>query len=326
MQTYDFISKRITEAQVKSIITKAGYNAADCKYTPRVDGDGFLTKGDVTMSLTTLRNAAKALKINVEISSSLARETAPGSPYEVNITMSLATVQALTNGGYSLYGFKAVASSGQKAGAPLVWFSLPGQDLLTTTSVRWEEDYQAYISNTLSLNPLTQIVASADVDISLGQQWDVQEGGGTDVVDGLPLAISILNTTDTPYTCGISQLQQGVYNPLCGFPLYGGGLDVMVPIEKVVLTFSTLQVNTGTVIEQAYTSSIFIDLTSENTRNVNFDINQQWSWGGGSWAQQIPAGTSFNPFLIEPPSSKLAASLLTGAKQSEDSAPLKLAA
>ena len=59
MQTYDFISKRITEAQVKSIITKAGYNAADCKYTPRVDGDGFLAQGNVTMSLTALRNAAR---------------------------------------------------------------------------------------------------------------------------------------------------------------------------------------------------------------------------------------------------------------------------
>ncbi|HWW74939.1 MAG TPA: hypothetical protein VNZ44_06040, partial [Pyrinomonadaceae bacterium] len=69
MHEYDFISTSITEAQVKNIITKSGYDPASYRYSPRVDRDGFLVKGDTAMALAPLRNAAGALKIRVEITS-----------------------------------------------------------------------------------------------------------------------------------------------------------------------------------------------------------------------------------------------------------------
>lgn len=341
MHEYDFVSKSITEAQVRSIITKAGYNAAGYAYSPRADGDGYVVRGLAPMALSRLENAARALKIRVEIyspagddalasngSAALAGDAggdeAAGSAYQVNLTMSQATVQALQNGNYSLYGFKAVQST-VGGGAPLVWFSIPASSLLTSDTIQWTEQYQAYISNTFPVAPNTTVVASASVAISLGQQWNVQPGGGDNITTGGPsVAISIDNTTTTPFTCGISMKQNGVFNPLCAFPLYGGGLDVIAPIEKVVLMFSTEPVNTGTVVEQAFSPGIFIDLTADNQRAVSFDINQGWSWGGGSWAQQLPANSNLVPFLVEPPSSTLLNSIRrarSGRKAAAESQP-----
>ena len=67
MHEYDFISRRITEDQVRKIISEAEYDPSDYTYSRRVGGDGYLVKGDVVMSTTVLRNAAKALHIDVEI-------------------------------------------------------------------------------------------------------------------------------------------------------------------------------------------------------------------------------------------------------------------
>jgi len=89
--------------------------------------------------------------------------------------------------------------------------------------------------------------------------------------------------------------------PLCAFPLFGNNMDVIIPIEKVLLMFSTTPVNTGTVIEQSYGSGLLIDLTAENHRSVGYDINKGWSWGGYSWAQSVPPSAELVPLLIEPP-------------------------
>ena len=154
-----------------------------------------------------------------------------------------------------------------------------------------------------------QIDASYATDINLGQMLNVVAGGTGAVVDGGPAtAISIQNTTATPFTCGISEMTAGSAKPLCAFPLYGNQMDVMAPIEKVLLMFSTTPINTGTVIEQAYSSGIFIDLTSAQQRAVKFDINNGWDWGGFAWARQVAPNSNLVPLLIESP----ALNLLTG--------------
>jgi hypothetical protein len=316
MQIYDFISQSITEAQVSTIIAKAGYNPLDYKYSPRVDHDGYVAQGEVAMSLTLLRNAAKTLKIKVEIVSAIAslKEGAgrqsladDATDYQVTISMSAATVQALLAGNFYLYGFKAVQAT-QGGGAPLVWFQT--QTFSTQTIVLWQEQYQAYTS-TNQVIPNGQILASFSTDIDLGQTLQVQSGGVGPVIDGGPdTAISILNTTSMQFTCGIAETVSGSANPLCAFPLYGNNMDVIAPIEKVLLMFSTLPVNTGTVVMQAYSSSILIDLTADNQRSVTYDINAGWSWGGYSWAQQIPPNSQLVPLLIEPASASAKKRLL----------------
>ncbi len=217
--------------------------------------------------------------------------------YQVNITLDDPTLQALVAQNFYLYGFKAVQTS-QGGGAPTVWFKT--NNFAPTVSVNWTEEYQSYVSNS-EISQNTTIVASGDTKIDLGQTWQVNKvGTGPVVSSGPKTAISILNTDSKPWTTGISQKgADGKFNSLCAFPLNGNGLDVIAPIQKVLLMFATNQVNTGTVIYQAFTASILIDLTSANQRAVAFNINNAWSWGNFGWAQQLQASTNIVPFLIE---------------------------
>lgn len=219
------------------------------------------------------------------------------TPYSINVTMSSATVTQLIKNNFSLYGFKAVKTT-QSGGAPLVWFQTGSYS--TTTGVSWQEQFQAYTSSS-QIIANGQILASNSNNINLNQTMNVDVGGvGTVVNGGTAGAISILNQTTTQYTCGISQTTgSGDTNPLCAFPLFGLNMDVIAPIEKVMLMFSSAQVNTGTVIQKAYSPGIFIDLTANNSVSVNYDINAGWSWGGFSWAQQVTANADMAPLLIE---------------------------
>jgi hypothetical protein len=216
--------------------------------------------------------------------------------YQVVITMSQATVQALITNGFSLYGFKAVQGQGGGA-APLVWMQT--QNYSPNTIVSWADEYLAYVS-TSQIIPNAIVVPSFSQPISPGQTLQVQQGGFGRVVPGGPSsAISILNQSQTPYTCGISQLVGNSLATCCAFPLFGNMMDVIAPVNKVMLMFSTLPVNVGTVVFQAFSSAIFIDLTGSNERNVSFDINTGWSWGGSSWAQSVPPNSNLVPYLIQ---------------------------
>jgi hypothetical protein len=307
--TYDFVTISgdvITIADVQRIILNAKkapnqYNPADYTYTNRTKGVLVTdSSGDNPMALTLLRKAAEKdgfpeSKLTISSADSASNLVlADGTPYVVTINMTPETVTQLLSAGFFLYGFKVVQTN--HAGSPVVWFKT--QEFSAATAVNWEEQYQAYTSRS-QIIPGGKIVASFAADIILGQTLKVSAGGVGTVTDGvIPTAISILNTV--PFTCGISQLFGAVYTPLCAFPLFGNNQDVIAPIEKVFLMFSTQPVNTGTVIEQSYGPGILIDLTSLNQRAVNYDINEGWSWGGFSWANQYPPNSDLVPLLIEP--------------------------
>jgi len=195
------------------------------------------------------------------------------------------------------YGFKAVQSQ-QGGGAPLVWFQT--QKYSATTKVQWEVQYQAYASRD-QIIPHGQVTASDAKNINLGQSVDVTSGGILDTPKSSPpdTAISLINVTQEPYTGGISVVQDGAAKPICAFPLYGQQMDVIAPIEKVLLMFSTTPINTGTVIEQAYSSGIFVDLTAQNQRSVSFDVNKGWDWGGFGWAKAVLPNEQLVPLLID---------------------------
>lgn len=220
--------------------------------------------------------------------------------YTTNINMTQDTVNKLTDGNYSLYGFKAVKSTAK--GSPLIWFATKTYSL--ATNVNWEEQYNAYTSRT-EIKPNTKIKASASYAIDLNQTLNVTSSSGTGSVDtqsGVPGAVSINNTTTTPFTCGISQTDpNGNIAPMCAFNLYGLNLDVIAPIERVLFMFATAQINTGTVIEKAFTSGLMVDLTGapDNTRDVTFEINNGWSWNGEPWGRQVPPQANLVPLLIQ---------------------------
>jgi hypothetical protein len=217
--------------------------------------------------------------------------------YTVTIDMSQETVNDLAQNNFLLYGFKAVRSS--VPGAPLVWFRTNSYG--TVTDLNWTQGFQAYTS-TSQIVPGGKIRATNSYAADLGQTLEVTgtNGTGTVVRSGTQGAVSVHNLTNTKFTCGISEEQpEGTASPMCAFPLFGNNLDVIAPIAKILLTFSTLPVNTGTVIFQAYSPGLLIDLTGVTSREVQYDINSGWQWGGGAWARQIPANADLVPLLIE---------------------------
>ena len=217
--------------------------------------------------------------------------------YQIDITMTDATATVLQENGFVLYGFKAVRAAGHAS--PVVWFQTSVFSL--TTRVRWTGSYQAYTSHS-QVTPGGQITAVTSYDIDLSQVLAVSDPRGTGEVgpDGVPGGISILNETRTPFTCGIAQQLEGAYAPVCAMPIFGKKPDVIVPVEKVFLMFSTLSMDTGTVVERSSAPGILIDLAGGSARTVGFDIDNGWSWADHApWARAFPPNQELAPLLIE---------------------------
>jgi hypothetical protein len=221
--------------------------------------------------------------------------TAP-DPYRMTIAMTAETVEALSASGFSLYGFKAVGSS-DLAGVPLVWFVTRRYSL--STVVTWRGEYQAYTA-THSAAPSVSVDAAASYDIVPGQVLEVVHSTGTGAVvsGGTPGAISIHNETTTPFICGISQRDADGVAPVAAFPLYGNGLQVVVPLEQVLLVFSTARFAPGTPVTASPGLGVLVALSGTDERQVSYDINAGWSWGDAPWAREVPAGSDLVPLLI----------------------------
>ena len=235
------------------------------------------------------------------------------TPYEIDIMMSANTIAALKTNGFSLYGFKAVQTSSGGA-APTVWFQ--SNAFLQTTQVQWSEQYQAYISDSqIIANGV--ITANTAVDIDLEQTADADAVGNLTVDEqGTPSAISIANQSSVQWTAGISEMVNGVANPMCALPLFGNMLEVIAPIEKVLLMFASTTVDTGTVIYKGFSAGVLVDLTAVQTRSLTFDINNSWNWGGAGWGTAVPAQADLVPLLIGDGSTISARSpTLAGARQ-----------
>ena len=223
---------------------------------------------------------------------------------EVSIAMNTDTLAALSNSGFSLYGFKATGNS-NLAGRPLIWLRMI--NYAATTIVNWTNQYEAYISNSPIVSN-TGVIVGTSAGITPGETLQVGAGGSVAVLrEGPPTSISIYNSTEQPFTCGLSQNQTGTFTPFCAFSLNGNTVDVITPLEKVLFMFSTASVPTGTVIDQAfsyagpgaYTAGILIDVNEDEPRSVSFDINEGWSWGAFNWGQQISTISSLLPILID---------------------------
>ncbi|MEX0299318.1 MAG: hypothetical protein AB3N28_09630 [Kordiimonas sp.] len=217
--------------------------------------------------------------------------------YTLNIMMDPQTIIALRSAGYSLYGFKAVQSA-SSGGVPTVWFR--DDQYMQSTDIVWQGDYRAYSSQT-QVVPNAVVTPTVSLDIRLGQMLVCDANGNAKVKAGVSQNnISLLNQAPQQITTGISEEVNGQISPICTFPLFGNMLDTVAPIEKVLLMFSTEQLDTSTIVERSTSAGLLVDLAGTTSRSVNFDINTGWSAGGASWAQNLPAFTDIAPILIEP--------------------------
>lgn len=235
-----------------------------------------------------------------------AASSTSGTPYSITISMSQATVTALTASGYQLCGFKAVSSP--TPGQPLVWFST--NQFATQLTINWEEFYLAYTS-TSEIESGVVITASDNFPIDLGQLLTInQPGGGGMLGAGTdPNGIQILNGDQVVYTVGMGQMLGNQLTPMCAFSAYPGFMLDIEPIEKVVLMFSTLPLNTGSVIEQAFSPGILLDLTDQHDAVVTFNMTPApgvADWSGANCSNSpIPAQAEMAQILINPAGIKL---------------------
>ncbi|HLM68366.1 MAG TPA: hypothetical protein VK358_12595 [Longimicrobium sp.] len=213
--------------------------------------------------------------------------------YSITLSIPQATLTQLVNDGYFLYGFKGVQAS--QAGAPLVWFST--NSILENNLLTWTEQYSAYMSESVPLTSNTVITASDTCLIGLNQVVTADQTGLGSPTESQNPGISINNTSSpaVSYNCGIALMppagtsSQGG-NPLCAFPLAPTMTDEMIPVEQVVLMFSTAEVSTGTVLEQSSSWAVLIDLTANNNMSVTYDLTQPGGWvaAPGVTPQQPP--------------------------------------
>ncbi len=238
-----------------------------------------------------------------------------GTTFSVTINMSGNTAMKLTDAGSMLYAFKAVRCS-DKAGLPLVW-SVTSQ-LMPTTVVSWTSPYTGYVSMS-AVVPGTLIVPGYQTPLPIGSTLDITSsiGTGTVTATGAANACSIRNSTTTEFSCGLAQSAAGAAAlPLCAFPMYGGNLVAITPLEAVLLTFSTLSIAPGTAVTSmnvtakrtslatttlaVSTTGVLIDMTGVTQRSISYDINLGWQWGGATWGMGVPASANLREWLIQP--------------------------
>jgi hypothetical protein len=225
-----------------------------------------------------------------------------GTEHPITLHMDTKTVTALADSGSALYGFVAVRAS-DAAARPLVW--LRSQAYSAITRVTWSPGWQAYTS-TGAAAAGQPVRPGFSAPIAPGQVLRVSGAGGTGAVLPSPFAseTAVLNERAQPYLCGLSQRAgdgDDAFAPVCMLPLYGGGLQIIVPLPTVLLMFSTVAAEPGTVAEVATGPGVLLELEGAPGRAVRFDVDAGWAWSGGTWARAVPAAADLVALLVQPP-------------------------
>jgi hypothetical protein len=220
--------------------------------------------------------------------------------YQVTITMDAATVAALNQSGFALFVFLAVQCSDQ-AGRPLVWSRTEAYTTSTVVSFAW--DFEAYTAAWPAPAP---VVPGVSIGVAPGDLFTVtQEPGGIGTVsgDGIPGDVSFLNATGTLCGCGTSQPGADGFAPVCLLPLHGGNAQVVVPLPKLLLLFSTSPDLAGTQVDATtgpVGPGLLVDMSAGGPYAVSYDIDAGWSWDEAPWGQAVPPFADLVALLVEP--------------------------
>lgn len=229
----------------------------------------------------------------------------------LTVMMDQVTASALLKSGYRLYAFKAVRNS-DLAGQVLVWLASDTYGLKTV--IVWNAAYAAYVTRSQQDPP----EIDATFPIACGQTLSITDALGTGNVlnTGQPGAYTIQNNSDVAFRAGIAQQAAGspAPQPLSAFPLYGNSVQVITPVERILLAFSTRSWQMGQAVdslaaprlastaEHAGTGALLVDMDGAGSmgRSVQFDINRGWDWGAAGWGQSVPVTAPLASVLILP--------------------------
>lgn len=219
--------------------------------------------------------------------------------YSITIDLNdLDTLQFLK--GKSLRVYKSVRTGA--TGLPVVWFS---QSLFGhTVSLGWTEQYAGYVTDGGNPVPGMNIKDVSSQQMKLGQLLTAKDDGEVDVSNkGVEGAITVSNLGTRDWMCGMGQEVNGQLAPICAFDLGGKGEKmIMEPYEKVLLVFeSSAQMNTGTVIAEAISASLTVELDGKNrSRTVVFRKSTGWTTNTAGWATQNDSDLALADVLIVP--------------------------
>jgi hypothetical protein len=221
--------------------------------------------------------------------------------YNIEVDCDTSTSDYLTNGGFSLVTWKGVSSATK--GQPTVWFTY--SNIGSKNTVSWNESFQCY-SSTSKIVPNGVIATSNPYAIGFNQTFAItngKSGTGTVTTGGGDTCMTIDGCEGFEWTVGLSQKVGTNFNPLCAFDCAGDTEIKIVPIEKVLLTFMTGTINTGTVYYTATTSGMLVDVTAHvgGTLIVSYDKNTGWTCAD-SMSQSIAKGANLSKLLITQPS------------------------
>jgi hypothetical protein len=221
---------------------------------------------------------------------------------EVSIRMTEETLGALSASGCFLYGLCGVRAA-DAAGRPAVWLQTRGYAM--HTRVRPPAQLLAFTAGlTRPLAEGLQVQAGFHAPAEPGQTLVVAlPGGGGEMRErGAPDAVSVLNTTDAQLTCGLACLVDGEAIPFYAAPLYGGALQIIEPLPRVLLFISPQPAPPGTVVSTTTGPGVLLHLAPGADAQLEFHVNAGWSWGDGVRAERVPAQSDLLPLLVEYPS------------------------
>lgn len=210
------------------------------------------------------------------------------------------TLAALKDLGYALYALKGFQTSNAQ-GKALVWGETTA--FADTTTFVSTAEYQAYVTTSAEAGGGSVVTLGATADVSLGDIATFSVANGLTVTPGgYPAGVTIVNSTTTPYTAGLSARSMdagGDFSPVASVPLYGLSEDIVAPVDKFLVTFSTAGAHVGAPFPHSVTQSLLIDMTGQTLLEGAFDINTGWSFGDAAWGKTIPAGADLFAVLVE---------------------------
>ncbi|MEZ0109748.1 hypothetical protein ABH920_003762 [Catenulispora sp. EB89] len=226
---------------------------------------------------------------------------APEDTGTLTVTATEETVRELHAGGFRLYGFRAVKTAIRSA-LPTIWFQRAA--IGTSNEIRWQDSYRAFSSNT-PVSPGNLVRPLASLPIAPGQIFTIEQGGIGRIqgppVPGAPFQIE--STATQTYTAGVSQSVENQAGPLCALPQHGHIVNMLTPADKILLTFTPMLLEPGTMVDAIPAPAALIVLPQEGQRTVSFDINTGWGPTSASWLRPVPPRTPLPPLLIELPRS-----------------------
>lgn len=221
------------------------------------------------------------------------------SKYTIQINISDATLSILTANNWQLQVFKGVKSGA--SGKITLW-----QHITTFNNIiklEWEDQYGGYVDKSAIKNGATIDVTSKTRPMEIGQRMTLNADSTVSLttLDARADAFTFFSVKNEEWVCGVSQFANNAYSPLCVFNLYGHTANFIEPYDKVVLVFSTEQVDTGSVVEDAIGASVEVTLSPDfPTISLGYDINTSWATNGNVYAKVNPLPIALADALIIP--------------------------